>query len=254
MTQKQHLHRFSRTELLIGTDGLNTLRDSSVTLFGLGGVGSYAAEALCRAGVGRITIVDFDDVCISNINRQLHALDNTIGRPKTQVMAERLRLINPQAEIIPYREFYSADTAALLLSGSCDYVLDAIDHFTSKVHLIKTCQNRGIPIISSMGAAMKRDPTLVRVDDISRTSNCRMARSVRKLLRKEGIESGVTVVYSTEEFSGIPLSEAQEGASITLPDEQGEGRRRMVLGSISYLPAIFGFTMAGIVINALIKR
>jgi tRNA A37 threonylcarbamoyladenosine dehydratase len=164
-------------------------------------------------------------------------------------MAERMRLINPEAEIVPYREFYSAESSGLLLSGPCDYVLDAIDHFTSKVHLIKSCRERGIPIVSSMGAAMKRDPTLVRVADISRTSTCRMARSMRKLLRKEGIESGVTVVYSTEEFHGMPPG---EGVVIPLPDGEKEWRRRVVLGSISYLPAIFGLTMAGVVVNSLI--
>ena len=248
------LHRFSRTEILIGPEGLNKLGNSSVILFGLGGVGSFAAEALCRAGVGRITIVDFDDVCVSNINRQLHALDDTVGRPKTQIMAERMRLINPAAEIIPYREFYSAESAELLLAGHQDYVLDAIDHFTSKVHLIRSCRERGIPIISSMGAAMKRDPTLIRVADISQTSKCRMARSVRKILRKEGIESGVTVVYSTEEFPGFPMTAEQAETIITLPREHGEWRRRVVLGSISYIPALFGLTMAGLVVNALIDR
>jgi tRNA A37 threonylcarbamoyladenosine dehydratase len=203
--------------------------------------------------VGRISIVDFDDVCVSNINRQLHALDDTVGRPKTQIMAERMRLINPAAEIIPYREFYSAESAELLLAGHQDYVLDAIDHFTSKVHLIRSCRERGIPIISSMGAAMKRDPTLIRVADISQTSKCRMARSVRKLLRKEGIESGVTVVYSTEEFPGFPMTAEQAETIITLPREHG-GWRRVVLGSISYIPALFGLTMAGLVVNALIDR
>lgn len=246
------LHRFSRTEILIGAEGVERLRGSSVILFGLGGVGSYAAEALCRAGVGRITIVDFDDICPTNVNRQLHAHEGTIGKAKAFVMAERMRLINPLAEIVPYREFYSSETSDYLLAGHPHYVLDAIDHFTSKVHLIKSCRERGIPIISSMGAAMKCDPTLIRVDDIARTSRCRMARSVRKLLRKEGIESGVTVVYSTEEFPGFP--ERPYESVIPLPDDQGEWRRRVVLGSISYLPALFGLTMAGVVVTALLDR
>lgn len=223
-------------------------------LFGVGGVGSYAAEGLCRAGVGKITLVDFDDVCVSNINRQLHALDTTVGRPKVQVMAERLRLINPQAEIIPYREFYSGESSAMLLSGHYDYVLDAIDHFTSKVHLIASCRERGLPIVSSMGAAMKRDPSLVRVADIADTSKCRMARSMRKLLRKEGIERGVTVVYSTEEFPGFDATDGHQEAVISLPDAAGEWRRRVVLGSISYIPSIFGLTMAGVAVSALLDR
>lgn len=251
----QKLHRFSRTEILIGPEGLARLRESSVIIFGLGGVGSYAAEALCRAGVGRMTIVDFDDICLTNVNRQLHALDGTVGKPKSSVMAERLRLINPDAEIIPYREFYSAESADLLLAGPCDYVLDAIDHFTSKVHLIKSCLERGIPVISSMGAAMKRDPTLIRVDDISRTSKCRMARSVRKLLRKEGIESGVTVVYSTEEYRRPAVGDAGCKGNCICPNKDDQvfscEHRRVVLGSISYLPALFGLTMSGVAVNAI---
>lgn len=250
------LHRFFRTELLIGTEGLERLRQSSVALVGLGGVGSYAAEALCRAGIGRITIVDFDDICLTNVNRQLHALDGTVGRSKTGVMAERLRCINPDAEITPFREFYSDETSDLLLGQRFDYLLDAIDHFTSKVHLIKSCRQRGTPIISSMGAAMKLDTTLIRVDDISRTSRCRMARSVRKLLRKEGIESGVTVVYSTEEFRKPLSSDAGCGVSCICPNRGSQQfsceHRRVVLGSMIHVPAIFGLTMAGVVINRLV--
>ena len=250
------LHRFSRTEVLIGLEGLEKLRNSSVALFGLGGVGSYAAEALCRAGVGRLTIVDFDDICLTNINRQLHALDCSVGKSKALVMAERMRLINPLAEIVPYREFYSRDTSDFLLSGHHDYVLDAIDHFTSKVHLIKYCRERGLPIISSMGAAMKRDPTLIRVADISQTSKCRMARSVRKLLRKEGIERGVKVVFSTEEYCPPTGPTAGCGSDCICPN-RGEQQfscehRRIILGSIAHIPAIFGLTMAGVVVNDLL--
>jgi len=234
------------------------LRSSSVALFGLGGVGSYAAEALCRAGIGRITIVDFDDICLTNVNRQLHALNETIGKAKADVMADRLRSINPEAEIVAFREFYSADTSELLLSGHFDFVLDAIDHFTSKIHLIKSCRERGVPIISSMGAAMKLDPSLIRVDDISRTHRCRMARSVRKLLRKEGIESGVTVVYSTEEFRKPRTPDAGCGSNCICPN-RGEQQfscehRRVVLGSMMHVPAIFGLTMAGVVVNRLLEE
>src|SRR5664279_2059734 len=133
-----HLHRFSRTELLIGPEGLAKLKKSSVAIFGLGGVGAFAAEALCRAGVGRLTLVDFDDICLTNVNRQIHAMDGTVGKPKAMVMAERMRLINPQAEIIPYKDFYSAENSNFLLSADYDYVVDAIDPITSKLHLIKS--------------------------------------------------------------------------------------------------------------------
>ena len=250
------LHRFSRTELLVGAEGLARLRNSSVAIFGLGGVGSSAAEAICRAGVGQITIVDFDDICLTNINRQLHALDGTVGKAKTQVMAERLRCINPSAEIIAYREFYAQESSDLLLAGHHDYVLDAIDHFTSKVHLITRCRERSLPIISSMGAAMKLDPTLIRVADISRTSNCRMARAMRKLLKKEGITDGVTVVYSLEEFRKPQTPEAGCGSSCICPNRESRQfsceHRRVVLGSMMTIPAIFGLTMAGVAINRIL--
>ncbi len=250
------LHRFSGTELLLGAEGVDRLRNSSVTIFGLGGVGSFAAEAICRAGVGRVTIVDFDDICLTNINRQLHALDGTVGKGKSQVMADRLRSINPSAEIIPFREFYSHESSALLLAGDHDYVLDAIDHFTSKIHLMTECRRRGIPIISSMGAAMKSDPTLVRVDDISRTMVCRMARSVRKLLKKEGITNGIDVVYSLEEFRKPSLPDAGCGQNCICPNRGSRQfsclHRRVVLGSMMTIPAIFGVTMAGVAINRIL--
>lgn len=251
------LHRFSRTEILLGTDGVTCLGGAAVVIFGLGGVGSYAAEALCRAGVGRLVLVDFDDICLTNVNRQLHAMDGTIGRPKAEVMAERLRLINPAAEIIPRKEFYCAENNAELLCDRVDYVVDAIDHFTSKIHLLKSCRERHLPVISSMGAAMKLDPTLVRVGDIAETSKCRMAKSMRKLLRKEGIENGIKVVYSLEEFHP-PLVDGGCKSNCICPNKDEQrfscAHRRVVLGSISYLPAIFGMTMAGEVVKDLLAE
>lgn len=252
------LHRFSRTELLIGRDGLEILRASSVAVFGLGGVGGHAAEALCRAGVGRLVLVDFDEVCRSNINRQIIALDNTVGRPKVQVMAERMRFINPEADVIPCREFYDAGNSAVLLAERYDYVLDCIDHITSKLHLIRSCREMGLPVVSSMGAASKLDPARIRVGDISATHTCRMAKIVRKLLKKQGIEQGVTVVFSTEEFSAPAAPDVRCGEGCACPDRDVPGvscRRRIVtLGSISYIPAIFGLTMAGVVVNDLLRR
>lgn len=234
-----HESRFSRMELLVGGDGLRRLTDASVAVFGVGGVGGYAVEALARAGVGRLTLVDFDVVAPSNINRQIHALDGTVGRAKVQVMAERCRAINPAIRVEPLQEFYGQETAEVLLGRGFDQVLDCIDHITSKLHLIQRCKERGLPIISSMGAANKLDPTKVVVADLFQTQKCRLARILRKELRKRGIESGVPVVYSTEEFP--PLSES--GA-----EERG---RRVTLGSSSYIPPIFGLTMAGEVIRAL---
>lgn len=251
------LHRFSRNELLIGVDGQRLLANASVAVIGLGGVGSYAAEALCRAGIGRMIIVDFDDICLTNINRQLHALENTVGKPKVQVVADRLGLINPSCKVVPFREFYSAESSDLLLSGGIDYMIDAIDHFTSKVHLIKSCFARDIPIISSMGAANKLDPSKIQVSDISETRICRMARSLRKLLKGEGITRGVKVAFSTEEFRALSGESSGCKDDCVCPNRGSQQftckHRRVVLGSISYVPAIFGLTMAGVVVNDLLN-
>ena len=253
-----HLHRFSRTELLIGPDGLAKLQGSTVAIFGLGGVGGMAAEALCRAGVGRLIIVDFDDICLTNVNRQIHALDGTVGRAKVQVMAERLQAINPAAEIIPFKDFYGEENSDFLLAQGIDYVVDAIDHFTSKLHLIRSCRERDLPIISSMGAAAKLDPGKVRVADIAETSNCRMARSVRKLLKKQGISHGVTVVFSTEGYREQQVKDGGCKGDCICPNKDDQvfscRHRRVILGSISYVPAIFGLTMAGVVVNDLLAR
>lgn len=251
------LHRLSRTELLIGTTGMETLRRSRVVICGIGGVGSYAAEALGRAGVGRLTLVDFDDICLTNINRQIHALSSTVGLSKVETMAARLRDINPAAEIVPVKAFFSEKNAAELLATRPDYVLDAIDHFTAKAALITTCRNLGIPVISSMGAANKLDPTKIHVADISATRNCRMARSMRKILRKAGISSGVQVVHSTEEFRELAASSVGCGTDCICPNQDEQTfrceHRRLILGSISYIPAIFGLTMAGVVVNDLLN-
>jgi tRNA A37 threonylcarbamoyladenosine dehydratase len=250
------LHRFSRTELLVGAQGLEKLKNSTVAVFGVGGVGSYAAEALCRSGVGRIVLVDFDDVCLTNINRQLHAMDGTVGKVKVLLMAERMRLINPDADIIPYKDFYSMENSDFLLSMKFDCVLDAIDHITAKLHLIKSCLAKGLPIISSMGAAAKLDPTRIRVADISETHKCRMARVVRKLLKKDGIETGVKVVFSTEEYQEPAVSEGTCRENCVCPNKDEQvfscRHRRVILGSSSFIPGIFGLTMAGEAVNDLL--
>jgi tRNA A37 threonylcarbamoyladenosine dehydratase len=253
------LHRLSRTELLIGAAGLKKLEAAHVLICGIGGVGSYAAEALGRAGAGRITLVDFDDICLTNVNRQIHALGSTVGLSKVDTMAARLRDINPNAEVVALKEFFSRDNAERLLACRPDYVLDAIDHFTAKVALITCCREQGIPVISSMGAANKLDPTQIQVADIAETKNCRMARSMRKILRKAGIASGVQVVYSTEEHRELdPSSAAACGGDCICPNKDDQvfrcEHRRVILGSISYLPSIFGLTMAGVVINQLLKN
>lgn len=231
-------NRFDRIQLLTGAAGLERLQNSSVAVFGIGGVGGHAVEALVRGGVGQLTLVDFDTVNITNINRQIHALEETVGQEKVAVMAERCRAINPQVEVVVQNQAYRAETSDELLMPGFDYVLDCIDNISDKLYLLQSCHERGLPIISSMGAANKLDPTKIEVADISVTKKCRLARTIRKELRKQGIDRGIKVVYSTEEFRPLTGADA--------------GERKPVLGSSSYLPPLFGLTMAGMVIQGLI--
>lgn len=244
------VHRFARLELLYGEGGLESLSGKSVAVFGLGGVGSYAVEGLARGGVGRLTLVDFDDVDITNCNRQVHALEGTIGQPKALVMAERCRAINPDIEVEPLQAFYSQENAEELLGRGYDYVLDCIDHITAKLHLIETCVKMQLPIVSSMGAANKIDPTKILVADLAKTHRCRLARIIRRELRRRGINSGVKTVYSTEEF--MPLSGGRRGAE--QEDVGHYQEQRAPLGSSSVVPPLFGLTMAGEVIQEMLKR
>lgn len=251
-------HRFSRIRLLVGAEGLQHLSGSSVAVFGVGGVGSYAVEALARSGVGRLTLIDFDDICLTNINRQIHALDETIGESKVDVMAERCRQINPAIEIEPVKDFFRADKSGLLLEKGYDYVLDCIDHITAKLELLELCVQKKIPVISSMGAANKLDPGKIEVADLAKTHKCRLARIVRKELRKRGIKKGIKVVYSTEEFRPLrdETSACNENCICPNRDEQVWSceHRRVILGTSSYVPPLFGLTMAGEVINDLLEH
>jgi len=231
-------NRFQRLELLVGTDGLEKLANSSVAVFGIGGVGGHAVEALVRGGVGKLTLIDPDLICLTNINRQVHALENTVGQVKVEVMSQRCHEINPQVQVVIHHCAYRVDSSEQLLTPRYDYVLDCIDNITDKLHLLQSCHDRGLPIISSMGAANKLDPTKIEVADISATKKCRLARTIRKELRKQGIEQGIKVVYSTEEFRPLTGPDATD--------------RQPVLGSSSYLPPLFGLTMAGVVIQTLI--
>ena len=177
------LHRrFDRMGRLVGDDAMKKLHASHVVVIGVGGVGSFAAEALARSGVGRLTLVDFDRVCVTNSNRQLHALKGSIGKPKAQVLAERLRLINPQARVDAQIVFYSTVNADRLLGDTPDFVIDAIDNVTAKCHLLATCKAKGIAVVSSMGASARLDPTAVTTDDLSRTRVCALADEVRRII------------------------------------------------------------------------
>ena len=250
------MDRFARLQLLYGTDGLDRLAEKSVAVFGLGGVGSYAVEGLVRGGIGRLTLVDFDKVDITNLNRQLHALEGTVGRPKSLLMAERCRAINPAVEIEPIEAFYSAENSEELLGRGYDYVLDCIDHITAKLHLIQSCRERNLPVIASMGAANKVDPTRLAVADLADTTKCRLARIIRRELRKRGIERGVKVVYSTEEFRPLSGETAACAENCVCPNKEEQrwscDDRRVILGSSSYIPPMFGLTMAGEVIRELL--
>ena len=230
-----------RTSLLLGEEKLEILRHAHVLVVGLGGVGAYAAEMVARAGVGRMTIADADVVSVSNINRQLVALHSTVGRPKSEILADRLRDINPEIELTLVNEFVKDElTYELLDATHYDYAVDAIDTLSPKLAFIKGCLDRQIPLVSSMGAGAKTDPTKMEIADISKTHHCPLAHMLRKRLHKIGIRKGFRAVYSPE-----PM---REGAMI-LCEEQN---KKSNVGTISYIPALFGIGCASVVIRDLI--
>lgn len=230
-----------RTELLLGSDKLNMLRAANVLVVGIGGVGAYAAEMIVRSGVGRMTIADADSVSLSNINRQLVALRSTVGRAKCDILAERLKDINPELQLTTVNRFIKdSETDALLDSDKFDYVVDAIDTLSPKLALIKGALDRGIPLVSSMGAGAKTDPTLLEIKDISKTHHCPLAHMLRKRLHKIGIRRGFKAVFSPEAV--------REGAML-LCEEQN---KKSNVGTISYIPALFGIGCASVVIRGLI--
>jgi len=230
-----------RTTLLLGEQKLQLLRQANVLVVGLGGVGAYAAEMIARAGVGRMTIADADVVSESNINRQLIALHSTIGKEKSELMAERLRDINPDIELTVVNRFIKDDeTDTLLDSAEFDYIVDAIDTLSPKLALIKGALDRNIPLVSSMGAGAKTDPTKMEICDIAKTHHCPLAHMLRKRLHKIGIRTGFQAVFSPE-----PV---REGAMI-LCEEQN---KKSNTGTISYIPTLFGIGCASVVIRGLI--
>lgn len=229
---------FERTRILVDEDGLAALRGARVFLAGLGGVGSYAAEALARAGIGNLTLVDHDCVAGSNLNRQLPALRSTLGRKKLEVMAERILDINPACALTPVDDFLAPDNVRQHLAGPFDMVLDAIDSLSSKTALIEAAYRMGLPVVASMGAGGRLDPTRIRVTDLQATRVCPLARAVRTQLRRRGVGRGVIAVWS-EETPLPPLP----------PQEVSRGRPRAVNGTISYMPALFGLTLAGVAIR-----
>jgi tRNA A37 threonylcarbamoyladenosine dehydratase len=233
----------SRTELLLGREALLKLKNSHVFVLGLGGVGAYAAELLCRAGIGRLTIADGDKVQPSNINRQLIAMGSTLGIEKAEVMARRMREINPEVELKVINEFLQEEKLDEVLGTRYDYVVDAIDTLSPKVLLVFKTLSKGYPIVSSMGAGGKFDPLQVTVTDISKSYNCRLAHSLRKSLHRLGIHEGFKVVFSPETVS-------KESVKLI----HNEQNKRSTVGTISYMPPLFGCIMASVVIRGIVER
>jgi tRNA threonylcarbamoyladenosine dehydratase len=231
-----------RTELILGEEKLARLKSSSVLVVGLGGVGAYAAEMICRAGVGRMTIVDGDIIAASNRNRQLPALKSTEGLAKAEVMGKRLKDINYAMELTVIQEYIKDERMTDILDAGFDYVVDAIDTLSPKIFLIHHSLDRKFNVVSSMGAGGKFDPTMIRISDISETTDCPLARILRKRLHRLGIREGFTAVYSPEAVDKSKI----------LPSH-GERNKASVVGTISYMPAAFGIACASVVIRNLAK-
>ncbi len=232
----------SRTELLIGKDKLHKLMNAHVMVVGMGGVGSFAAEFICRSGIGEMTIIDGDVVDPSNRNRQLPALATTHGLSKADIMGERLLQINPELKLHVIKQFIMPGKVDELLNVKVDYVVDAIDSITPKLTLIKAAYEKGLRLVSSMGAGGKLDPTRLHITDISKTYNCPFAQQIRKQLKGDGIKKGVKVVFSSEET---------DKGSLILTD--GTNFKKSAYGTMSYLPATFGATLASVVIRDLME-
>lgn len=263
------LHRrFDRLGRLYGDGAVERLMAAKVLVIGLGGVGSFAAEALARSAVGHLTLVDFDSVCVTNTNRQLQAMKGTIGHPKAVLLAERLRLINPQAEIIPQELFYNAERSGELLTspfgGPYDYVLDCIDNLTAKAHLLKTCRDLGLPVVSSMGAAAKSDPTRIRIHDLARTFVCPMAREMRGILRKKHGFPRTGLMHIPAVYSDEPRIWPREltydkgqGFRCVCPKKSNEhscDSRALIDGTAVFVTGAFGLACASHVVNALVGQ
>lgn len=242
------LGRFSRTELLLGETNMKKLEASTVAIFGVGGVGSFVAEGLARAGVGHFVLVDNDTVCLTNINRQIHATTKTVGQPKTKAMKERIEAINPAACVDTIESFYLPDAAERFFAQHYDYVVDAIDTVTGKISLVLECEKRRIPIVCSMGAGNKLDPTRFEVADIYKTRVDPIARIMRKKLKEHRVRR-LKVVYSTER--PIEIEGSGCGSTCICPPGSARNcdRRRSVPGSISFVPSVVGLILAGEVVR-----
>ncbi len=257
--------RFDRAARLFSEPGLHRLMGARVLVIGMGGVGSFAAEALARSAVGELVLVDFDQVCITNTNRQLHAMKGTIGKSKVAIMADRLRLVHPTGKVEPVERFYNEESSEELLTGRIDYVVDAIDNMTAKAHLIATCVERKIPLVSSMGAAARIDPTRIRTADLSDTEIDPFAASLRKMLRQKhglvcekGAPIGVTAIYSDERpIAPSPVSYDEGQGFVCVCPNNKNGlhtceKRSQIDGSAAFVTGAFGLACASVVVKGLI--
>lgn len=249
------LDQFSRTRLLLGYDAVEKLKNARVAVFGIGGVGGYVCEALIRSGVGHFDLIDNDKVSLSNINRQIIATRKTVGRYKTEVMRERMLDINPEAEVLLYNSFFLPENADEFPFEKYDYVVDAVDTVTAKIELVMKCKEKGVPIISSMGAGNKLDPSAFKVADIYKTNVCPLAKVMRHELKKRGVKK-LKVVYS-EEKAIKPLEDisvsCENGSILPQETEFKASNRRSTPGSVAFVPSVAGLIIAGEVVKDLIK-
>lgn len=244
--------KFSRTNLLLGSKQARWLQGQTVTIAGLGAVGGYALEGLARAGVRHFRLIDFDVISPSNINRQIHALESTLSLKKIEVARQRVLDINPKCTVELYPEFICNDTVTTLLSHSTSILVDAIDSLSSKLALLEVAYNLKLPVVSSMGAALRTDPTKIRVADLMATCKCPLAKHVRKKLRRRDIGEGITAVYSVEDVI-YDYHKNEEGIASGEDTRQFRGRQRNTLGSLPTLTGIFGLTVANTVLFKLLE-
>lgn len=248
------LNEFSRQEILVGREAMDKLKASWVAVFGIGGVGTYCVEGLARAGVGKLVLVDDDLICLTNINRQLHATRKTVGMPKVEAMRARVLEINPKAEVVVHQQFYMPGSSNELIRPEYDYIVDAVDTVTAKIDLVLAAKSRNIPVISCMGAGNKLDPTRFEVADIYDTSVCPLAKVMRKELRRRGVES-LKVVYSKEPPTE-PVFTGETSCAAHCVCPKGTRRtctvRRAIPGSVSFVPSVAGLIIAGVVVRDLI--
>lgn len=248
-------HSLSRTELLIGKASLDKLKESKVVVFGIGGVGSFTTEALARSGVGTLVLIDDDEICLTNINRQIHATYKTIGKSKVETMKNRILEINPKCNVITYQTFVTKDNIQEIITDDVDYVVDAIDTVSSKIALIVYCDEKSIPIVSSMGTGNKLDPTQFKIADIYDTKICPLAKVMRHELRKRGIRKA-KVLYS-EEMPRKPKTEdviTCKTGCVCIGGSKKCTAKRQIPGSISFVPPVAGMIIGGEVINDLIEE